>query len=146
MEQLDTATFAQVPLRLTGEPARPVEVDPRQRSQYLLGTSPLWRAGKWLLGVYLPWRFRNGEPFHAGLPWRGMDLGLRAMSAVLARPPTAGAPLAPPAAPAAPPGEPAAAGARGGAPRLPQTEGETAPSASAGAGAPRELEHATTKA
>jgi hypothetical protein len=26
MEQFDKATFAQVPLRLTGEPARPVEV------------------------------------------------------------------------------------------------------------------------
>jgi sulfide:quinone oxidoreductase len=147
MEQFDTATFAQVPLRLTGVPERPIEVDPRQRSRYLLGTSPLWRAGKWLLGVYLPWRFRNGEPFHAGLPWRGMDLGLRVMATVLARPPAAGAPLAPPAGPAAPPGEPSAAGPPAGASLLPQTTGETRlPAGAAAAGAPREPEHATTKA
>jgi sulfide:quinone oxidoreductase len=36
------------------------------------------------MGVYLPWRFRHGNPFHAGLPWKGMELGLKVMSSLLA--------------------------------------------------------------
>ncbi|MDH4248873.1 MAG: FAD-dependent oxidoreductase [Deltaproteobacteria bacterium] len=85
MEQFNTATFAQVPLRMTGDPARPIEVPPDAYDHYKLGSSKLWRVGKKLLGVYLPWRFRNGKPFHAGLPWQGMELGLKMMSAVLAK-------------------------------------------------------------
>jgi NADH dehydrogenase FAD-containing subunit len=84
MEQFDTATFAQVPLRLTGIPERPVEVRPDADGAYRVGSSPAWRLGKKLLGVYLPWRFRAGNPFHAGLPWKGMELGLRVMAGVLA--------------------------------------------------------------
>jgi NADH dehydrogenase FAD-containing subunit len=86
MEQFDKATFAQVPLRLTALPDRPIEVladDPA----YRVGSSAAWRLGKKLLGAYLPWRFRAGKPFHAGLPWAGMDAGLRVMSHVLATPP-----------------------------------------------------------
>ena len=85
MEQLDQATFAQVPLRLTGRPEKPVEVRPEANGSYRVGTSPLWRLGKKLLGVYLPWRFKAGNPFHAGLPWRGMEIGLKVMSSLLAR-------------------------------------------------------------
>ena len=85
MEQFDTATFAQVPLRLTGNPARPVEVPQEAYDAYKLGSSKVWRVGKKLLGFYLPWRFRNGNPFHAGLPWKAMDLGLKIMSATLAK-------------------------------------------------------------
>ena len=51
---------------------------------YRVGSSPTWRLGKKLLGVYLPWRFGSGKPFHAGLPWRGMELGLKVMSQLLA--------------------------------------------------------------
>jgi sulfide:quinone oxidoreductase len=86
MEQFDTATFAQVPLRLTGDSVRPVEVDPQKASGYRVGSSPWWRLGKMLLGVYLPWRFGSGHPFHAGLPWQGMELGLKAMDRLLAQP------------------------------------------------------------
>ncbi len=85
MEQFDTATFAQVPLRVTGRPDLPIEVREEAIHLYKVGSSPLWRLGKALLGLYLPWRFRNGKPFHAGLPWEGMELGLKVMSAVLAR-------------------------------------------------------------
>jgi NADH dehydrogenase FAD-containing subunit len=85
MEQFDKATFAQVPLRVTGRPDLPVEVREDAVGLYKVGSSGLWRLGKTLLGIYLPWRFRNGEPFHAGLPWEGMELGLKVMSAVLAR-------------------------------------------------------------
>jgi sulfide:quinone oxidoreductase len=84
MEQFDKATFAQVPLRLTGLPAKPVEVRPDALGKYKVGTSPAWRLGKMVLGMYLPWRFNAGNPFHAGLPWRGMEMGLKVMSRVLA--------------------------------------------------------------
>jgi NADH dehydrogenase FAD-containing subunit len=85
MEQFDKATFAQVPLRMTGDPARPIEVRPDANGDYLVGSSIAWRAGKKMLGRSVPWRFRNGEPFHGGLFWRGMDAGLKAMSTVLAK-------------------------------------------------------------
>jgi sulfide:quinone oxidoreductase len=84
MEQFDKATFAQVPLRLTGIPEKPIEVRPDANGAYRVGSSLLWRPGKKLLGVYLPWRFNAGNPFHAGLPWKGMDMGLKVMSKVLA--------------------------------------------------------------
>jgi NADH dehydrogenase FAD-containing subunit len=85
MEQFDKATFAQVPLRLTGNPDRPIEVRPGAEDLYKVGSSPLWRVGKKLLGVYLPWRFSVGNAFHAGLPWKGMEMGLKMMSGFLAR-------------------------------------------------------------
>ena len=85
MEELDTATFAQVPLALTGDPLHPVAVRPDADGAYRVGVSPAWRLGKKLLGLYLPFRFNAGLPFHAGLPWRAMDLGLKGMSALLAR-------------------------------------------------------------
>ncbi len=84
MEQFDKATFAQVPLRVTGDPERPVEVRPEAEGDYKVGSGPMWRLGKKLLGVYLPMRFRAGEPFHAGAAWTMMDIGLKAMSGVLA--------------------------------------------------------------
>ena len=85
MEEFDKAMFAQVPLRVTGDPARPVEVRPDADGAYRVGVSPLWRLGKKTLGLYLPLRFRAGEPFHAGAPWKAMEVGLRGMSTVLAR-------------------------------------------------------------
>jgi NADH dehydrogenase FAD-containing subunit len=85
MEEFDTATFAQVPLTVTGDPAAPVAVRADADGDYRVGVSPAWRLGKKLLGLYLPFRFRAGLPFHAGLPWRALDTGLKGMSAVLAR-------------------------------------------------------------
>jgi NADH dehydrogenase FAD-containing subunit len=85
MEQFDKAVFAQAPLRLTGEPDRPVEVRPDALDQYKVGVSPTWRLGKKLLGVYLPMRFRAGEPFHAGASWKMMDVGLKTLSGMLAQ-------------------------------------------------------------
>ena len=84
MEEFDKATFAQVPLRVTGDPARPVEVLAGANGAYRVGVSPLWRLGKKLLGLYLPFRFRAGRPFHAGVPRKAMELGLKAMSTTLA--------------------------------------------------------------
>lgn len=85
MEEFDKATFAQVPLRVTGDPLHPVEVRPGANGAYRVGVSPAWRVGKKLLGLYLPFRFRAGLPFHAGAPWKAMETGLKAMSATLAR-------------------------------------------------------------
>jgi sulfide:quinone oxidoreductase len=83
MEQFDKATFAQVPLRLTGDPEHPTEVRPYADGQYRVGSSKAWRAGKRMLGLSVPWRFGRGEPFHGGAFWRGMDIGLKAMARVL---------------------------------------------------------------
>ncbi|WP_157974953.1 NAD(P)/FAD-dependent oxidoreductase [Glycomyces dulcitolivorans] len=86
MEMLDKATFAQVPLQTTGDPAAPVRVDPGAREDYLVGVSPLWRIGKKALGYYLPHQFGAGRPFHGGLPWHTMELGLKGMAKTLAAP------------------------------------------------------------
>ncbi len=84
MEMFDTAAFAQVPLRLTGDPTRPVEVRTEDDGQYKVGVSPIWRLGKKMLGAVVPMRFHAGEPFHAGTAWQFMDVGLRGMKGVLA--------------------------------------------------------------
>ena len=84
MEMLDKAAFAQVPLRLTGDPARPIEVRPDSDGLYKVGVSPVWRLGKKMLGAVIPIRFHAGEPFHAGTAWQLMDFGLKGMKGVLA--------------------------------------------------------------
>ena len=84
MEMFDKATFAQVPLVPTGDPSRPVMVRADADGEYKVGTGPVWRLGKKMLGATVPMRFHAGEPFHAGLAWQTMDVGLKGMSAVLA--------------------------------------------------------------
>jgi NADH dehydrogenase FAD-containing subunit len=84
MEMFDKATFAQVPVELTGDPDRPVRVRPDADGAYRVGTSPAWRLGKKMLGISVPMRFAAGEPFHAGRTWQAMDVGIKAMSGVLA--------------------------------------------------------------
>jgi sulfide:quinone oxidoreductase len=83
MEMFDKATFAQVPLQLTGDPTRPVTVRPDANGDYKVGTGRTWRLGKQMLGATVPMRFHAGEPFHAGLGWQMMEVGLKGMSAVL---------------------------------------------------------------
>ena len=84
MEQFDKATFAQVPLRVTGDADSPVAVRESDLDLYKVGTSPLWRLRKNLLGLYLPWRCNAGKSFHAGAPWTAMDIGLKVMSRIMA--------------------------------------------------------------
>ncbi len=84
MEMLDKAAFAQVPLRLTGDPAHPIEVREESSDLYKVGVSPIWRLGKKMLGAVVPMRFHAGEPFHAGTAWQLMDIGLKGMKGVLA--------------------------------------------------------------
>jgi sulfide:quinone oxidoreductase len=85
MEEMNKATFAQVPLRYTHDPDKPVAVATDDVEHYKVGVSPLWRLGKKVLGYYLPWRFSHGEPFHAGFAWSVMDMGLKVMSKLLAK-------------------------------------------------------------
>ena len=84
MEMFDKATFAQVPLELTGDPSKPVTVRPGADGDYKVGTGTTWRLGKKMLGATVPMRFHAGEPFHAGFAWQAMEVGLKGMSAVLA--------------------------------------------------------------
>jgi sulfide:quinone oxidoreductase len=84
MEMFDTATFAKVPVELTGDDERPVRVRPDANGDYRVGTSPIWRLGKKTLGTTVPLRFGAGDPFHAGRVWSAMDVGLKAMAGVLA--------------------------------------------------------------
>ena len=37
-----------------------------------------------MLGFSVPMRFHAGEPFHAGVAWQMMDVGLKGMAGVLA--------------------------------------------------------------
>jgi len=57
---------------------------PRRFDDRLVGAAPVWRLGKKALGAYLPHRFRAGLPFHDGLPWEAMALGLKDKSKALA--------------------------------------------------------------
>jgi NADH dehydrogenase FAD-containing subunit len=84
MEELDKASFIQVPLRLSGDPEHPVEVRPGAESDYLLGSSPAWRTAKAALARTVLWRFGRGEPFHAGGLWGMMGAGLRGLSRLFA--------------------------------------------------------------
>lgn len=82
MEQLDKATFAQVPLEVTHDPRQPVAVRADRVDLYRVGTGLLWRAAKKMLGAAIPQRFTHGLPFHAGASWAAMDAGVKAMAAV----------------------------------------------------------------
>lgn len=84
MEQFDKATFANVPLQLTGQAVPPVEVRDGAGDDYQVGTGPVWRAGKKMLGMAVPMHFRAGRPFHAGLTWKLMEPGLDTMRALFA--------------------------------------------------------------
>ena len=83
MEQFDKATFAQVPLRLTGDPEHPVGVREDAADLYRVGSGSIWRIGKKMLGLAIPERFAAGRPFHAGATWAVMEAGLGVMKAAL---------------------------------------------------------------
>ena len=84
MEQFDKATYAQVLLRYTDDPTRPVAVD-AESDYYRVGSYRVWRVAKRLLGRYLSWRFSSGRPFHAGLAWNTMEFGVKGMAKVFAK-------------------------------------------------------------
>ena len=67
------------PVLPPGEPVDPVTMDAIRSAMYRIGSSPIWRLGKLALGTYLPWRFKAGNPFYSGLPWKGMEASLKAV-------------------------------------------------------------------
>lgn len=84
MDQLDTASFAEVPLRDDGEPVGEMgRASERLRNR--VGTSPVWRFAKRFVGVYVPWRYRHGLPCHGSLSGAVINAGLRVMAGTLAR-------------------------------------------------------------
>ncbi len=82
MEQFDKATFAQVPLKLTGNPALPVAVREDALEQYKVGSGAIWRIAKKMLGTAIPQRFTAGQPFHAGPSWAVMEAGVKMMAGI----------------------------------------------------------------
>jgi NADH dehydrogenase FAD-containing subunit len=85
IDGLDRATFVQAPLHLTGRLDRPVQAQNEDDDSYRVGSSPVWRLGKLAIGIYLPWRFKAGNPFHAGAPWKSMEAAMKLMSGLMAR-------------------------------------------------------------
>jgi sulfide:quinone oxidoreductase len=83
MEQLNKATFAQTRFTQQGEPVTS-EGNGDAADCYKVGVSPMWRVGKKIMGTYLPWRFGHGEPFHTGITWEALDLGLKVAAKVMA--------------------------------------------------------------
>jgi NADH dehydrogenase FAD-containing subunit len=81
MEQFDKATFAQVPLRVTGDPDAPVAVREDALDLYRVGSGVIWRMAKKMLGTAIPQRFMSGQPFHAGATWSVMEAGVKVMAA-----------------------------------------------------------------
>jgi sulfide:quinone oxidoreductase len=61
-----------------GEAVDSATMDAIRSAMYRIGSSPIWRLGKLALGTYLPWRFKAGNPFYSGLPWKGMEASLKA--------------------------------------------------------------------
>jgi NADH dehydrogenase FAD-containing subunit len=84
IDMLDHAAFAELPLELTGDPEHPVRLRSGAEAEYKVGVSPGWRMGKRMFASYLLMRFAAGEPFQAGAGWRLMDVGMRAMTGMLA--------------------------------------------------------------
>jgi NADH dehydrogenase FAD-containing subunit len=84
IDMLDRAAFVQLPLELTGDPDHPVRLRTGADADYKIGVSPAWRMGKRMFSSYLLMRFAGGEPFQAGPGWRLMDVGMRAMTGMLA--------------------------------------------------------------
>jgi sulfide:quinone oxidoreductase len=83
MEQLNKATFAQTRFTYSGDPVTP-DSNGDGADCYKVGVSPMWRVGKKIMGAYLPWRFGHGEPFHTGITWEALDLGLKVAAKVMA--------------------------------------------------------------
>jgi sulfide:quinone oxidoreductase len=84
IDMLDRAAFAQLTLEVTGDPDHPVRPRAGAEADYKLGVSPAWRMSKRMFASSVLMRFAAGEPFQAGAGWRLMDVGVRAMTGMLA--------------------------------------------------------------
>jgi sulfide:quinone oxidoreductase len=90
IEELAQATFTRAHLsELSMKAPKLAEVHRNPESLYRVGSSLVSvlrpsRFGKMALGFYLPWRFKSGNPFYAGAPWKGLEANLRLASGALA--------------------------------------------------------------
>jgi NADH dehydrogenase FAD-containing subunit len=84
VDMLDKAAFAQLALETTDDPDHPVRLRSGAADDYKVGVSRAWRAAKRTLSSYLVMQFAAAEPFRTGPGWRFMDLGVRAMTGMLA--------------------------------------------------------------
>lgn len=80
LDGLDTAMFAETTLHATGS-RRHARL--ANGSQPRVSVSAMWGVGKRFMARYLPWRLDAGRPLHGGVPWRGMEIGMRALASVL---------------------------------------------------------------
>ena len=85
LRQVTDATFAPLPEEGKVKHLDVLGPDPSGEGHFQVGVSPLWRASRRMLGVYLPWRFGRGKPFHSSVGWKTMDFGLSFMSRLLGR-------------------------------------------------------------
>lgn len=63
-----------------GEMGDTASMNAIRSAMYRIGSSPIWRLGRLALGTYLPWRFKSGNPFYNGLPWKGMEASLKSVA------------------------------------------------------------------
>ena len=52
-------------------------MDPAKLDAYKVGSYAAWRLGKKACGDHLPFRFALGNPFHAGIRWKGTEVRSR---------------------------------------------------------------------
>jgi sulfide:quinone oxidoreductase len=84
IDMLDRAAFAELPLELTSDPDHPVRLRSGAEAEYKVGVSPQWRMAKRMFASNLLMRYAACEPVQAGPGWRLMDVGMRAMTGMLA--------------------------------------------------------------
>jgi sulfide:quinone oxidoreductase len=82
MEQLDSGLYAQVPLQLTGDPTRAVEVPEQRWNDYIVRGSRLWQMGKWGMYMMLALQMGRLKTFHEGPLWSAMEVMTRGMQKV----------------------------------------------------------------
>ena len=84
--QLDGTTFSPVASRLAGSEQSAREAGDNAPEVYRRGPASAhnWRLSKLALSAYLPWRFKYGNPFHTGAPWKGVEANLSSISELLA--------------------------------------------------------------
>ena len=82
MEQLDSGLYAQVPLRLTGDPSHAVEVPETRMDDYIVRGSRLWQMGKWGMYMMLALQMGRLRTFHEGPLWNAMEVMTKGMQKV----------------------------------------------------------------
>lgn len=67
MDELSTATYAQVPIELTDDAGHPVAVRDDAEFTYRIGSARPWRTARRALRMWVPARLGRLQPVHAGI-------------------------------------------------------------------------------